>query len=420
MKRIHLPSNNVISSFRILKGNARISVMYQPMWGIPFMLFNFYLSLYMKELGITDRQLGYIISLSYICGTLISLVSGLITDRLGRRKATLIFDFISWPVMLFIYLISNSFALFALATIVGSVVKVVAVSWNLMLIEDADNEERIAAYNLLNIINIAAGLIIPFAGILVDSQGIIVSERIFLVFAIISMATMIIIRHGLYKETSVGQRILDEQKKNPVPFRLKDIIPFKAIVVFKGNTRAIVAAMVYILFFIYIPLGTFNSLYFAPYMTEVLGLGKSAISVLGGVYSVVMLLVFIFIIPVVGRMNNSRNMQAGLIIQSVSLLMITFIPSASLPSAILSIGLYAFGFGLFRPFLDAMLAEVSEGEHRASVYSLVNTITCIATAVVGLFSGFIYLYNPRIIYIISTGIILLCTVLLGVYRRMNR
>ena len=124
-------SMNIIQSFRMLKGNTRVSVMFEPLWGIPFVLFNFYLSLYMKELGITNREIGYLISLGFIAGIGFSLISGVIVDRLGRKKTTVIFDLISWPLAVVLYAISNSFWLFALATFTNSFVRIVSVSWNL-------------------------------------------------------------------------------------------------------------------------------------------------------------------------------------------------------------------------------------------------------------------------------------------------
>lgn len=111
-------------------------------------------------MGITDREIGYLISLGFIAGTVFSLISGFIIDRLGRKKTTFIFDLISWPLTVVLYAISNNFWMFALATLTNSVVRIVSVSWNFMVIEDASNEERISAFNLLNIINIATGIII--------------------------------------------------------------------------------------------------------------------------------------------------------------------------------------------------------------------------------------------------------------------
>ncbi len=415
-----IASNNIFSTFRLLKGNTRASVICEPLWGIPFVLFNFYLSLYMKELGVTDQQLGYLISIGYVAGVFLSLISGALTDKLGRKRTTLIFDFISWPVTVVIYLISNSFILFAFATLVNSFGRIVGVSWNLMVVEDADNEQRVSAFNLLNIINIATGIIIPLAGLLVSAYGVVISERIFLIYAAISMTIMIILRNRMYKETAVGQHILDEKKKNPVKISLGSILPFKSAAVFRGNPKAIVGASVYILFFIYIPLGTFNSLFFAPFMTEVLGLDKSSISLLGGVYSGVMLLVFVFVIPLVSKRNNTRNMQLGLVIQVISLLTLIVIPTGNMTATVLCIGVYAAGFGIFRPFVDSMFAEISEGRERAGIYSLIGTITCIATALIGFVSGSIYKYEPRLIYVMSIVILGISFILLSVYHKLKK
>jgi len=39
---------NIIESFKILDGNAKVCVMFEPLWGIPYVLYNFYLCLYIR------------------------------------------------------------------------------------------------------------------------------------------------------------------------------------------------------------------------------------------------------------------------------------------------------------------------------------------------------------------------------------
>lgn len=403
---------NIIQSFKILKGNTRTSIIFEPLWGIPFVLFNFYLSLYMKELGVTDKQIGYLISIGFISGTFFSLIAGTVTDKLGRKKTTLIFDAISWPCVVIIYLFSNSFLMFTLAVILNSVGRIVGVSWNMMIVEDADDNQRVAAFNLINIINISTGVIIPLAGLLVSALGVVISERIFFIYAIISMTIMIIMRNRAYHETKVGQQILDEQKVNPKKITLKNILPLKTLLVLKKKPNSILAICVFVLFSIYIPLGTFGSLYFAPYMTEVLQLSKSSISVLGGVYSAVLFVIFVFLNPIICRFDKRINMVIGLIIQSVSLFLLVIVPPGSLLTAVLCIILFAIGFGIFRSFIDSLLAEVTEGSQRAGIYSIINTVTCISTAIIAFISGSLYVYNPKLLYVASILILLLCTAIL--------
>lgn len=411
---------NVLKSFKMLKGNTRISVIMEPMYGIPFALFNFYLSLYMKSQGITDLQIGYLIALNFIFSAIFSLVGGVITDHLGRKRTTLIFDLLSWPVALAIYAFSNTFWLFALAIILNSLGKITSVSWSLMVIEDSDNDERIAAFNILNIINLAAGIVTPIGGIIVSAIGVASAEICFLIFMTISMFIMILIRNHFYVETKTGREILDSK----IPFNIRDIFKNglygRAILAIFKSREMIMIVCVYVLFMVYIPIGTFSSLYYAPYINEVLGIGKSAISILGAVNSVMMLVVFVLIIPIISRFNMVLNMIVGIIIQAVALVFFILIPSNHLTSTTFCVALFALGFGLFRPFIDAILAEVTDGRERAGIYSLLNTIISVFSSLLGLFSGYLYAINPRLIYLESIGILLLSTIFLFLFLNMKK
>ena len=63
--------NNILDTYRILKGNARF-LLFASRFGHFLCAVQFYLSLYMKELGVTDRQLflislGYMFSIFHLC-----------------------------------------------------------------------------------------------------------------------------------------------------------------------------------------------------------------------------------------------------------------------------------------------------------------------------------------------------------------
>jgi len=403
---------NIIESFKMLKGNTRTSIIFEPMFGIPFVLYNFYLSLYMKSQGISDTQIGYLIAINCIFSALFSLFGGVISDHLGRKKTTLIFDFLSWPVALVIYAISNSFWLFAIAMIMSSLGRIVAVSWNLMVVEDADNKQRVAAYNMLNITNLASGIITPIGGIVVATIGIVSAERTFLILMAISMTVMILLRNYFYVETKVGQEILDSNIKFNIREIFRNGIYGGAIQAIRRRKEFLLILIVFILFAIYVPIGTFSSLYYAPYLNEVLGIGKPALAILGSVNSVVMLIVFVFIIPIISRFNLVLNMLVGTIVQAIALLMLIVIPKNSFSMVIICVAIFAIGYSLFRSFSDAILAEVSAGRERAGIYSLTNTVISLFSVLIGLSSGYLYAYNPRSIYILSIGILLLSAVFL--------
>jgi MFS family permease len=415
---IELKSTNIIQSFKMLKGNTRVSVIFEPLWGIPYALYSFYLSLYMKNLGISDQQIGFLISIGFIASIIFSLFGGMITDTLGRKKTTIIFDLLSWPLSLVIYLISKSFWMFALAQIINSMIKITAVSWNLMLIEDAEPHQQVDAYNLINAINISVGIFTPLAGIMVKELGIITGERILLGFAVVSMTIMILGRNYYYKETAVGQQILRESRENMHRQRTKlDFGLLKAL--YKKPIVAIVLCLS-ILFNTYLPIGTYLSLYYAPFLTEALKLDKSAIAVLGGINAAIMLLVFLFLVPFFARLNRVSMMIGGILLQILALLMFIAIPCANFLIAVVCVILFAFGFGMAKPFIDAILAEVTEGKERAAIYAFYNTAISICCAAVGFCSGFLYNLNPDLIYIVSIGILIICLGCLAYLGMVNK
>lgn len=398
----------IVQSFHILKGNTRASVICEPLWGIPYTMFIFYFSLYLMEMGITKQQLGIITAAGFLSGAVFSFFAGSITDFLGRKKTSLIFDLIGWSFALFLFFISRSLTMFIIATIVNNITKVTGVSWNLMVIEDADSEQRKSAFNLLNIINISLGIITPIGGLVVAKYGIVRAERYFILFALISMTAMFFIRNSMYVETKVGQQILDEHKGFDFKERLKKGMYKGTLKQLSSNKQLRTAMIVQVLFNLIIPLGAYNSMYFLPYMTDYLGIDKAAASILGGVYAGVMLFVFLFITPNTSKKNMPSSILTGLLLQTVAFFWITMLPHGIMLYAVLAVGVYSFGHGIFIPFFSTLLADISEGKERAGIYSLLNTATAVLSAIIGSASGFIYAVDPRYVFYLTAFITALC------------
>ena len=78
--------------FSCLKGNARVCIAFHPLWGIPYTFYTYYISLYLKEVGLNDTALGHLMVAGTIASFLFSFVSAPIVDRMGRKSATFVFD----------------------------------------------------------------------------------------------------------------------------------------------------------------------------------------------------------------------------------------------------------------------------------------------------------------------------------------
>jgi MFS family permease len=230
-----------------------------------------------------------------------------------------------------------------------------------------------------------------------------------------------LMRNHYYTETKIGQQILSKQKKSKLRDVIKDAVkngPYRNVfAVLKLKPEVILIICVFILYNIYVPIGTYTSLYYVPYITEVLKIETSAVSVLGGINSIVMLIINVFLVPMIIRYDKLKNMILGLGIQAVSLCLFILIPVSSFSATVVSVILFAIGFSIFKPFIDVVLAEFTEGAERSGIYSLSYTMISILSAVIGLMSGYIYALNPRLLYILSILILATCMVMLAVLYR---
>jgi hypothetical protein len=164
--------------------------------------------------------------------------------------------------------------MFVLAQIINSSARIVAVSWNLMVIEDADSEQRVAAFNLLNIITIATGIITPVSGILVKQLGVPHAERIFLAIAAVSMTIMIYGRNHFYRETQIGKKIREQHSRKHILDQFRKGLYRDTFNMLRANPELILILCIIVLFNIYMLIGTYSSLYFAPFLTEALGITR--------------------------------------------------------------------------------------------------------------------------------------------------
>lgn len=411
----HVNSPNIVESVRILKGNARTSVLFEPMWSIPYVFYSFYLSLYMKAQGVTDVQIGFLISLGYVIGIFTAMVGGAVVDKMGRRRCSVVFSLVSWAGSVLLYLLADSFWMFLLAQIVNSFSKISDVAWQLLLIEGADDDQRLAAFNLFGIIDIVAGLFTPLAGMVVASLGVVKAERGFLLFAFVMMAAQALWRNHYYRESEVGRKAAEQSRQlNFFRVFLSSVRQMKDALTAK-NPKMRTVLTVFVLFQVYMIIGSFTSLYFAPYLTDVLGLDKAMISVLGTVNACFTLGVYVFVIPLLSRFNKILSSGAGFMVLTISMVLLVVIPSGSFLSAAAAVALYSVGYGVVRPMLDALLAEVTPDEGRAGIYAFKNTMISLASAGAGAFSGFLYGANPKAIYLVSAVMLGLCILLIGWY-----
>jgi len=66
------------------------------------------------------------------------MIGGAITDKLGRKRTTFIFDIFSWAVPCLIWAFAQNFYYFLAAAFVNAVWRVTDNSWRCLLVEDTE------------------------------------------------------------------------------------------------------------------------------------------------------------------------------------------------------------------------------------------------------------------------------------------
>ena len=128
------------------KGNPRTLVLIEPLWGIPYNLIAPFATLYMYTQGITDVQIGLILSITMVVQVFFSFFVGILTDKLGRKFTTMMGDFFGWTLACLIWAISNNFWLFLAAAILNCFEQINQTAWYCLLIEDANPKDLVGIY----------------------------------------------------------------------------------------------------------------------------------------------------------------------------------------------------------------------------------------------------------------------------------
>ena len=84
----------MLGFLRNLKGNPKTVLMLDPMWTAPFNMYMPFATLFMFALGLGDIEIGLLLSIGMFANFLMALLSGVITDKFGRKKTLLVGDFL--------------------------------------------------------------------------------------------------------------------------------------------------------------------------------------------------------------------------------------------------------------------------------------------------------------------------------------
>ena len=388
--------------------------MFEPMWAVPYHLVITYASLYMLELGCSGKQVGIVTSVSLVASMICSLLGGYITDKLGRRKTTFIFDLIAWSIPALIWAFAGNFGHFIIAAIINGLTRIVYTSWNCLFIEDTQPSQRVYAYTWIFVAVILAGFFTPLAGVLVKRFSLVPTMRGLYLFAFVSMSTMFLLRNALTRETAIGLRKMELVKKMRFDHIVRDY--------WKSGLRCLrnPVTMLAFLFVIIVNIHqTIRATFLSILLAGDLKFRAFEIAVFPALYSAVMLIVSIFVIPAIGKLRVERSLQLSLFFNISGYLLLVVAPSRSYPLVILSTILTAAGTAIANPIVESLLANSIIDEDRATVLSLFYVLLFAVTSPFGYFSGVLTTISNRLPFVLLMALLIMNVFLSFAFSRVK-
>lgn len=376
---IHHP---LIRSLLGLRGNARYCIYTEPLWGIPYNLYAPYISIYMLAFGLTDAQIGLIASIGFAFQIVTALLSGVITDKLGRKRATLLFDILAWSVPTLIWAIADNFYYFVIAAIINSVWRVTMNSWTCLMVEDAEPDLLVDMYAWVYISGQMAVFFAPIAGILIGQFGLVPTMRGLYLLAFVMMTAKFVVLNIYADETQQGVLRMQESKHqswfsvlNEYPAVLRQILRTPATL----YTLGIMLAMSIV--------SLISGTFWGVIVTQKLQIPEGDLSIYPFARSALMLLFFFIIQPRMKEMPFKIPMLGGFACYLLAYILLVNLPEKSYGLLMVSVLLEACGMTTVGPLLDKMVVVTVDAKERARILSILYVTVIVLTSPFGWIAG---------------------------------
>ena len=377
-----MKNHSLITTLKSLTGNPRGCVYTEPLWGIPFNLYAPYISIYMVALGLSDKQIGLIVSISWSFQIVLALLSGVITDKLGRRRTTLIFDILAWSVPALISAIAQNFWYFLAAGIINSVWQITHNSWTCLLVEDADQSQLLDIYTWIYIANQLVGFLAPLAGLLIGVFTLVPTVRGLYIFAAIMFTLKAVVTYRMTQETGQGKVRMHETRHQSLMSVLRE---YRGVLqdLLRAPQTLYTAGIMLIISISNVITGSFWGII----VTERLHIPAQNLALFPFVKSAVMLFFFFLVMPRFNKMHYKLPLVIGFLGFVVSQLLLITAPERSYLFLIVSVFLEACCFATISPLMDQMIVLTIDPKERARIQSILYVGIILITSPFGWIAG---------------------------------
>ena len=390
------------------QGNPRTLVLIEPLWGIPYNLIAPFATLYMYTQGITDVQIGLILSIAMVVQVFFSFFGGILTDKVGRKFTTMMGDFFGWALACLVWSVSNNFWLFLIAAILNCFEQINQTAWYCLLIEDAHPKDLVGIYTWVNIGGLVAIFFAPLSGLFVNAYSVVPVVRVLYFLFSLTMITKVFITLKFCRETKQG-RIRRAETRGVSVFHMlgeyRQLVP--RLLKDKGALKAVaVSVLLYITNMV-------STNFFSLYVTQRLGLSENYLALFPILNAAVML---IFMVGIQHRMSATKfrvPLWIGLALYCAAALVLIFSPTNSLGFVLIYVFMAAVAAALVNPRKDALLQLNINPQERARLNALIMASTIALSSPFGYLAGWLSSLDRRLPFAFALLLFLLAMVVIG-------
>jgi MFS family permease len=406
----------LFQTMRELKGNPRVTVLTELMFGIPYNLFTPFLSVYMLALGVTDQQIGSIASLGLVVQIFSAFLSGAIVDKFGRRLTLFICDLISWGIPCLIWATAQDIRYFIAAVMLNSLFRIAHTAWTCLLVEDAEERHLVHIWTWVMIFAVCSAFFTPLGGWFVQRFGLVPAMRGLLIFGSLTITTKALVLYLFSHETVRGKQRIEETRHRSLVSLLSE---YRNVFSQVFRSKTIVAALsLMVITNIY---STVSGSFWGVLFTSKLGFADSQISIYVAIRSIIMTLCFFLIGP---RLTNILHFRlplwVGFSAFFVSQALLVFMPPHAVPLLVISVILEAVASALVSPMTESLLAVAMESKERARISAMVYVTLIVIISPFGWIAGQLSAIDRSLPFALNMGLFAMGALLVWVIDRQRR
>jgi MFS family permease len=380
-----MAKNLLVKTLRELRGNPRACIYTEPLWGLSMNLCTPYTSVYMLALGLTDAEVGFIATVYMLMQVIFAFLSGAITDKLGRRRTTAIFDFVAWCIPSLIWMRAEGFWFFFIAALFNGAMKVPTNSWDCLMVEDAKKSQITRIYSLVVVCGQLSALFAPISSILVSHLTLIPAVRILYLNAFVVMTAKILILFFCSHETGTGMVRMRETRGTSFFYLLGG---YGGVLKIIGKSRGTVFSLV--ITALVGAVSMVNTTFWQVIVSKKLLIPDPLLPLFSMLRSVIAMAFLFTVVPRLTRFSLRTPLLCGFAAYMIGQTLLIFSPAEGILRYIIlcaSLAFDGFGSGTLIMLAESLVALHVDPRERARVMAIQHMIIMFATSPFGWIGG---------------------------------